>query len=618
MINSQSFTSFSQIINQRKKRKQNLIILRAPTGSGKSTFYIKNLFEHGFIIFLVAPTIASVQNLHSYMSKSVDDPNNVGYAADSEIHYSNSILNTIKNKNCTEENSKIVYCTGGHMKNLLYDVIRYLNSQNDITTVKFCDEIVLDEIHLGTIDITMIYRLWITIKNILSGSNISFPNLTLASATYYDESIPTYELETNKKKWKVDIFYLSQKPKNFEEIYESIIGTLEGLENNQNKPSGVWLVFLPGLPEIERIKRRLSYYKFDIHIAHSSISNEEMNKIFEPPRGKRKLILSTNIAETSLTIKNLSLIIDSMLEKVPEITASGSLVLNNIKISKDSAQQRKGRTGRTCNGEVYRMCTFEEFEQLEQTRSLEIERQPIINEAIRCMSVGIHLHSIFGDLPDIKINECLCLLQKMNAIDNNKNVTSIGQFVTTIPFSFRTAIFLYHWNLSNNMYFGIVLAMLIEMSDSLTSELSSSLKSDIPLGCLLNIWINMITEYNTFNPTNDQINEYCLKYNLKFLFIKELKKNIDKLLVIFRCHNRIDINVINISEIYKQAYPILKNIYPRYKYAKKNKFLKEGTTSPFFILDKKFFEFPTNEVIGIYSKKINNVETLILWIPYTR
>ena len=80
-----------------------------------------------------------------------------------------------------------------------------------------------------------------------------------------------------------------------------------------------------------------------------------------------------------------------MIEKIPKETSSGSISLLSAKISKSSAQQRKGRTGRTCNGKVLRMCTEEEYEKLDEFRELEVYRLPLFNEIIKCLSLNIDI-----------------------------------------------------------------------------------------------------------------------------------------------------------------------------------------------------------------------------------
>ena len=617
--------SFESILEEIHQKQIKLSLIRSPTGSGKSTRIVSVFAERGLSCFLVCPTIPSAKNLYQYMSKSIDS---IGYAADSEIKYFNPLLNTIRNyTSLILTKTEVVYCTTGHMKNILYDCFSYFQIQEDHKNLnlKFCDYIILDEIHIGSIDITMIYRLWMVMKiAFFQRFNIEIPSLILTSATYVDTSIPMYIIEDNSK-WNVDIYYLTSSLPTQKDIFFEIIAFLNSdLLPDVSVPEndGIWLVFLPGLQEIDMVKDYIeSSNKYEICIAHSSLSSEDLEQIFVPPknREKRKLILATNIAETSLTIDNLSIVIDSMLEKIPEISASGSLGLKCTHISKDSAQQRKGRIGRTCHGKMYRMCTPEEFENLEESRSLEIHRLPIINDAIRCISSGIDLREIFYDLSTEKLNECFFSLREADAIDHKNLVTDLGDFVTKIPASFKTAVFLYQWIEKYPIYPGIILALLIEMSDTFFGVVPFEIQSDVPFETLLNIWVFASKECPK-NPSYRHIDEYTRRYKIKLQSFYDLKKRVFEITnVLGRLGKKVNIIKFNPLEIYKLAHPILCQMYPIYirsgkSYIKKNDTNVKKTK---FQADLRFCEKkPSDQIVGVYTKKYGTSEKIALYFPY--
>lgn len=600
------YKSFNEIVNSIQLNKNHLTLVKSPTGTGKSTLLVSELFNINMKIFIVSPTIISTKNLYKYMSSIIDKK--IGYAADSQVKYNNKVLNKIRNHKNNQKDTSIVYCTPGHMKNILYDCIK--NVKNNIM---FCDYIILDEIHLGTIDISMIYRLW----NYLNTISSNIPNMIQTSATYIDNEIITYEIKDNTI-YDVEIFYLESSIDN---IYSNIISYLNHV--NHLEDDNIWLVFLPGIFEIELIINNISSDKYDIIIAHSSSNN--IDDIYLPSKkSKRKLILSTNIAETSLTIPNCSFIIDSMIEKIPRETSSGSISLLSTKISKSSAQQRKGRTGRTCNGKVLRMCTEEEYEKLDEFRELEVYRLPLFNEIIKCLSLNINIKKIFNDISDEKINLSIQELKNINAIDNFNKITKLGEFITTIPISYKMGAFIFHW-IENEfpIYSGIVLVSLIELSDRLL-DVNFCLYSDIPLGSLINIWNVMCEEYEDINISEKDIKKYTYDYGINFQTFLELKKKILELLSIF-FKNGYDIEpfIISLEEIYHQSYPILQNLYSLYiKKQNKNSYLKyhDGVKvknlSSFQVSEQFLINNNIEEIIGIYTKKIGQSEKIILWIPY--
>ena len=622
--------SFTEIVNAIEKKREKISVIRAPTGSGKSTELVKILYEKGKTCFLVAPTIPSVRSLYKYMSNTIQ-LESIGYAADHEIKYDNSVINQVRNNPTPGiENTALVYCTTGHMKNILYDCILAVQKANEvgdrIPNIHFCDYIILDEVHIGSIDITMIQRLWLKMNQLFNSNSRSIPNLIESSATYSDDSIPTYELIDNSI-FKVEAEYLTEDVMDINQTYAQIIGFIN---NYEEEDPGVWLVFLPGLEEIQVIKTNIDAEKYDIFTAHSSLSSEDMDKIFQTYTGtKRKLILATNIAETSLTIPNLSLIVDSMYEKIPITTPSGSLTLECVQISKDSATQRLGRTGRTCNGKVFRMCSIEQFDSLSKNRPLEITRLPIINESIRCITVGLDINEIFYDLDPIIIKECLVTLKDLDAIDINGIVTDLGKFVTKIPTSFRTAAFLYYWNLEYPIYPGIVLAMLIEMGYQFRYNYPKEIRSNVPLGTLINLWTFMVQIAGDINPSFRVVSEYTSKYNINLQHFLELKKKILELLSTFhRLGETIELIDFDAKDLYQQAHPILKSIYssygrtPKGGYIKLNAQKKRAKDTPFYHLDtNNIVESITSNpniktVVGFYTRKDVTVDRIILWMPY--
>src|SRR5690606_20760056 len=128
--------------------------------------------------------------------------------------------------------------------------------------------------------------------------------------------------------------------------------------------SGDMLVFLPGVREIKRIERQLweEMNEYEIYTLYGNLSFEEQDKALLPsPEGKRKIILSTPIAETGLTVEGVSVVVDSGLARQAIFSArTGMSRLETVRISKASAEQRRGRAGRVGPGRCYRLWTESE------------------------------------------------------------------------------------------------------------------------------------------------------------------------------------------------------------------------------------------------------------------
>src|SRR5690606_5428832 len=137
----------------------------------------------------------------------------------------------------------------------------------------------------------------------------------------------------------------------------------------------------PGSAEVESVTASLQELLKDaipgktatIIPAFGALKQEDIAMIYKQTAPtERKIVIATNIAEMSITITDVGHVIDTMVEKRAETSQSGGFRLSTHYISKDSAKQRAGRTGRTRSGICYRLSTQERYESLEEHRPPEI------------------------------------------------------------------------------------------------------------------------------------------------------------------------------------------------------------------------------------------------------
>ncbi|ORZ09543.1 P-loop containing nucleoside triphosphate hydrolase protein [Absidia repens] len=206
---------------------------------------------------------------------------------------------------------------------------------------------------------------------------------------------------------------------------------------------GDMLIFLPGINEITDLEQELKFYaeetqKWIILILHSSLSVDDQEKIFDmPPQGIRKCIISSNIAETSVTIDGIRFIVDS--GKVKE---SSHEAITNMKklsefwISKASAKQRAGRAGRTGPGECYRLYSENEYLHLNEYTVPEIQRDALesIVLNIKALELGNPRTFNFIESPSSEaIEASVKLLRNLGALDESELITSLGMVLVNLP-----------------------------------------------------------------------------------------------------------------------------------------------------------------------------------------
>ncbi len=166
---------------------------------------------------------------------------------------------------------------------------------------------------------------------------------------------------------------------------------------------------------------------------YGSLSINEQMKVFEAtPRSSRKIIVSTNIAETSLTIHGIGFVVDCGFMKLKAYDPRlGSESLITVAVSKSSAMQRAGRAGRHRAGKAYRLYTEAEFEKLKEHTPPEMQRSDLSAVIIQLKALGIDNICRFDFVsapPSTSLINTLELLHALKALDNNSKVNKIVKY----------------------------------------------------------------------------------------------------------------------------------------------------------------------------------------------
>lgn len=199
---------------------------------------------------------------------------------------------------------------------------------------------------------------------------------------------------------------------------------------------GDMLVFLPGAKEIHRVQGLLeqSGVGTNIRIAplYGNLSQEEQDKAIQPGKtGERKIVLATSIAETSLTVEGVRIVIDSGLKRVPRFSPrTGMTRLETAKVSKASADQRRGRAGRLTPGVCYRLWTEQEDRMLIPQQTPEIMEADLAVLALELALWGVGSSDELDWLnppPKPAMAQAQELLLQLGALDERKQITPHGR-----------------------------------------------------------------------------------------------------------------------------------------------------------------------------------------------
>lgn len=215
------------------------------------------------------------------------------------------------------------------------------------------------------------------------------------------------------------------------------------------QPDGAILVFLPGYADIleqaDLINAKLPTDEFKLYMLHSHMETKDQKSVFgRLPQNTRKIILSTNLAETSITIDDVVYVIDA--GRVKEQTfdpISGSSCLATAWISKACAKQRAGRAGRVQPGVCFRLYSSDRYEAFDEYTMPELLRVPLTEICIQAKlidkdkKVAEFLRDALQPPNEYNIEQSIRILQAIGALDESENLTELGVHLGDIPIDVR-------------------------------------------------------------------------------------------------------------------------------------------------------------------------------------
>jgi len=399
--------------------KQRRLILTAPTGSGKSTQVPQMLLDGGVLgsgqVVILQPRRLPARMLAAWVAKSR------GVMLGQEVGYQ------IRFDDVTSRATRIRYVTEGVL-------LRQMLSDAELRGVS---AILFDEFHERHLygDITLARALQIQ-QSVRPDLILAVMSATLEVGPLRKYLEPCELLSSQGRAFPVDLEYLP-KPVGDWPVWEAAVKELERLVAQHD---GDTLIFMPGAYEISRtvqLAQDALGSKFIVLPLHGDLPTTDQDAAVAQ-YDRRKVVVSTNVAETSLTIDGVRVVIDSGLARIPRYDPNrGINTLLVEKISRASADQRAGRAGRTASGVCLRLWTRTEHEQRPTQELPEVKRLDLSEVVLTLKASGVtDVHSFHWLEPPNRqsLERAELLLKDLGALENSTGaITDLGRRMLAFP-----------------------------------------------------------------------------------------------------------------------------------------------------------------------------------------
>lgn len=471
-------------VYQKSTFNQPLLLKSAP-GTGKTTrapayFFLKKEKQNNKKIIVLLPKRVSVISA----AKRVCEENNwtlgneVGYAVRFESQLSSA--------------TGLIFMTDGLF-------LKKMTSPHFLNNI---EAVFLDEFHERRINQDLILAQMIEhnilndpIKIIIMSATIEFNSLK----DYFNQFTGHQEIQINNKHFEIEKIYLDKQQRlNLDnDFYENLVKTLHVAKNKSQKDI---LIFLPGLKEIQKAADKIKVFStaFEICILHGSLHLEEQKRILNKSNSHRRIILATNIAESSITLPDLDCVIDSGLEKYVHFEKKiGFSKLNIRRISSFSAQQREGRAGRIKNGYCFKLWHPIDERSMPEQIEPEIFKSPLEETLLFLSSSGVENFESFSWLTSPPLQQIRMAREKLflwKLIDRNNRITVLGKFIIESPLNIELTLILLELLKCKNLNKELIISLVCRLENLPSDNLTTGSPLENDLNRILEIPLNESTK----------------------------------------------------------------------------------------------------------------------------
>lgn len=426
---------------------------------------------------------------------------------------------------------------------LMTDGILLAEIQNDPYLNRY-DTIIIDEAHERSLNIDFLlgYLKQLILRR--KDLKIIITSATIDVDRFSEHFNNAPIIEVTGRSFPVDVRYRPMTEVDDQDDYSlndavaSVLGEIIDEERIEKRPPGDVLVFLPGEREIRELSKHLKHCELrdtEYLPLYARLGNSDQQRIFKAHSGRR-VVLSTNVAETSLTVPGIRYVIDTGTARISRYSYRSKIQRLPIEpVSQASANQRKGRCGRVAEGICYRLYSEEDFHSRPQFTDPEIIRTNLAAVILRmaAMRLGDVSKFPFINKPENKlINDGYKALFELGAIDEKRRLTSLGKTLSKFPVDPRVARMLVEAGSRGCLQEVLVITSALSIQDprerpaekSQAADQAHALfkDKDSDLLSYLNLWKQY--EENRQSLSASQLKKFCQKHFLSFMRMREWRE----------------------------------------------------------------------------------------------
>jgi ATP-dependent helicase HrpA len=414
-------------------RNHQVVIIAGETGSGKTTQIPKICLNHGRgvrgLIGHTQPRRIAARSVAARIAEELGEQ--VGQQIGYQVRFTDN----------TSEASRVKVMTDG---------ILLAEIQHDRFLDRY-DTLIIDEAHERSLNIDFLLGYLKQLLPKRPDLKVIITSATIEVDRFSEFFDKAPVIEVSGRTYPVDVRYRpltgdeDDRDQGWTDGVLSAIEEIEQHERTEKQPPGDVLVFLPGEREIRALSKVLRHAELrhtEVLPLYSRLSNQEQNRVFQAHKGRR-LVLSTNVAETSLTVPGIRYVIDTGVARISRYSVRSKIQRLPIEpISQASANQRAGRCGRVAPGICFRLYDETDFLNRPEYTDPEILRTNLASVILQMATSGLGdiQNFPFLEAPDRRqVNDGYKLLEELSAVDDKRRVSRLGRTMARLPLDPRLA-----------------------------------------------------------------------------------------------------------------------------------------------------------------------------------